>query len=119
MRKMKTLKPICASKQLIAACGLYCGACRKFRRDKCPGCHENEKATWCRIRKCCLERGFHTCAECDKNVKDCSIHTNLIGKLFALLFNSDRAACIHYICRYGEDAFAEKMASDETMTIKK
>lgn len=115
----KPLNPITVDHQLIAACGLYCGACRKYRSGKCPGCHRNGKATWCKIRKCCLEKGYHTCAECDKDVKDCRIHNNLVGKVFAFLFNSDRAACIRYIRSQGEEAFAEKMASDETMTIKK
>ena len=28
---------------MVAACGLYCGACKKYRMGKCTGCHENEK----------------------------------------------------------------------------
>ena len=28
----------------IAACGLYCGACKKKRMGKCPGCHNPQ--TW-------------------------------------------------------------------------
>ena len=105
--------------QQIAACGLYCGACKKFLNGKCPGCKENEKASWCKIRKCCQEKGFHTCAECDKDVKECKIHNNFVGKIFAFLFNSDRAACIRYIRENGEDAFAEKMAKDQQMTMKR
>ena len=105
--------------QQIAACGLYCGACKKFLNGKCPGCKENEKASWCKIRKCCQEKGFHTCAECDKDVKECKIHNNFVGKIFAFLFNSDRAACIRYIRENGEDAFAEKMEKDQQMTMKR
>ena len=33
--------------------------------------------------------------------------------------NSDRAACIRYIRENGEDAFAEKMAKDQQMTMKR
>ena len=66
-----------------------------------------------------MEKGFHTCAECDKDVKECRIHNNLIGKLFAFLFNSDRSACIHYIKDYGDDAFAKIMFDDSQMTMKK
>ena len=113
------MKRITNDPQHIAACGLYCGACRKFLNGKCPGCKENEKASWCKIRKCCRERGIHTCAECDKDVKECKIHNNLVGKLFAFLFNSDRAACIHFIKEHGEDAFAKTMADDSQMTMKK
>ena len=105
--------------QQIAACGLYCGACKKFLNGKCPGCKENEKASWCKIRKCCQEKDLHTCAECDKDVKECKIHNNFVGKIFAFLFNSDRAACIRYIRENGEDAFAEKMAKDQQMTMKR
>ena len=105
--------------QQIAACGLYCGACKKFLNGKCPGCKENGKASWCKIRKCCQEKGFHTCAECDKDVKECKIHNNFVGKIFAFLFNSDRAACIRYIRENGEDAFTEKMAKDQQMTMKR
>ena len=112
------MKEITNSPQQIAACGLYCGACKKFLDGKCPGCKENEKASWCKIRKCCQEKGFHTCAECDKDVKECKIHNNFVGKIFAFLFNSDRAACIHYISKHGEEAFAEKMAKDKQMTMK-
>lgn len=41
-------KTITASTDHIAACGLYCGACRKYLNDKCPGCRQNDRATWCK-----------------------------------------------------------------------
>ena len=113
------MKEMTNNSQQIAACGLYCGACKKFLNGKCPGCKENEKASWCKIRKYCLEKGYHTCAECDKDVKECKIHNNFVGKIFAFLFNSDRTACIHYIHEHGEEAFAEMMAKDQQMTIKR
>lgn len=52
------------------------------------------------------------------DVTECKIHNNFVGKIFAFLFNSDRAACIRYIRENGENAFAEKMAKDQQMTIK-
>ena len=64
-------------------------------------------------------KGIHTCAECEKDVKECKIHNNFVGKLFAFLFNSDRAACIHYIREHGEESFAKKMTEDKQMTMKK
>ncbi len=103
----------------IGACGLYCGACRKHLRGKCPGCHQNENATWCNIRKCCQENGFHTCAECAKDVKECKLHNNFIGKVFAFVFRSDRAACIRYIRENGEQAYAEEMERRGQQTMKK
>ena len=113
------MKEITVDTKKIAACGLYCGACKKNRMGKCPGCHENEKASWCKIRKCCIEKGFHTCAECEMDVKDCRLHNNLIGKFFAFVFRSDRPACIRYIRENGEQAFAEEMTKRGEQTMKK
>ena len=73
----------------------------------------------CRMRQGCEGLQVHTCAECDKDVKDCKIHNNFVGKIFAFLFNSDRAACIRYILENGEEAFAEKMAKEKQMTMKR
>lgn len=112
-------KPITTSIEHIAACGLYCGACRKYLNEKCPGCRLNNKATWCKIRQCCIEKGFHSCADCTMNAKDCKIHNNVIGKIFAFLFNSDRAACIRYIQAYGCEAFAEEMTRRKAQTMRK
>lgn len=103
----------------IAACGLYCGACRKYIKGVCPGCHQNEKASWCKIRQCCQNKGYATCAQCEMNVKECKIHSNFIGKVFAFLFNSDRAACIRYIKENGAEAFAQEMAQRKMQTIKR
>ncbi len=112
-------KTITASTEHIAACGLYCGACRKYLNGKCPGCRLNKKATWCKIRQCCIEKGLHSCADCTMNVKDCKIYNNVIGKIFAFLFNSDRAACIRYIQINGYKDFAEEMTILKAQTIRK
>ncbi len=113
------MKEITIDAKMVAACGLYCGACKKYRMGKCPGCHKNEKASWCKIRKCCIEKGFHTCAECEMDVKDCRLHNNLIGKFFAFVFRSDRPACIRYIRENGEQAFAEEMTKRGEQTMRK
>lgn len=112
-------KEIVVSTSHIAACGLYCGACRKYLNGKCPGCRQNEKATWCKIRQCCIEKDYRSCADCTKNVKVCKIHNNVIGKIFAFLFNSDRAACIRYIQTNGYEAFAEEMTRRKAQTMRK
>lgn len=125
------MKEITADTKMIAACGLYCGACRKYRMGKCPGCNTpnadnpdlgqplNKWLQRCKIRKCCKEKGFHTCAECEKDVKECHIHNNLIGKIFAFIFRSDRAACIRYIRENGEQSFAEEMTRRGEQTMRK
>ena len=100
-------------------CGLYCGACRKFLAEKCSGCKPNKKATWCKIRSCCQENKFNTCAECSHDVRECKLFSNWISKVFAFLFNSDRSACISYIKEQGEQAFAEEMTKRKCQTIRR
>lgn len=113
------MKEVEAHKELIAACGLYCGACRKYLVGKCPGCRINEKASWCKIRTCVHRNGYHSCAECAKEVSGCKTYSNLIGKIFAFIFRSDRPACIRYIRENGEQAFAEEMARRKAQTMRK
>lgn len=113
------MKQITADTGHIAACGLYCGACRKYLADKCSGCKDNKKAEWCKIRSCCLANGYSTCAGCSKDVANCSKFSNLIGKVFAFLFNSDREACIRYIKENGEQAFAKEMSERKCQTMKR
>lgn len=77
-----------ASKDLIAFCGLYCGACsfkvaydtnnrvhlnfmpEKYAEYKdaeiqfCPGCRLDNHHSGCKIRACAIEKGFSYCSEC-------------------------------------------------------
>ncbi len=112
------MKPIVSSSQLIGACGLYCGACRKYLKDKCPGC-QKAKSHCCPIGQCCIRQGFHTCADCHIDANQCKTYNNIISRLFRFLFNSDRATCIRYIRRHGEQAFADRMTMYEQMTMKR
>ncbi len=116
---MMLMKQIDADVRKIAACGLYCGACRKHLAGKCNGCRLNERAKWCKIRTCCMANGFDTCAECGHDVSDCRLFSNWIGRVFAFLSNSDRPACIRYIKEHGDRAFAEEMAKRKCQTIKR
>lgn len=95
----------------VAFCGLYCGACRMYLRERCPGCRENMKAGWCRIRACCLDKRFNSCADCAdfNDVNDCGKFNNAISKIFALVFRSNRRACIQQIRDRGLDGHAEIM----------
>ncbi len=113
------MKPVENNAELIAGCGLYCGACRKHLSGKCPGCRENESASWCKIRKCVYGQGFRTCAECGMNVTECKVYSNFMAKVFAFIFRSDRPACIRFIKEHGEQAFAEEMTQRKCQTIKK
>lgn len=96
---------------LVAFCGLYCGACRAFLSGHCPGCRENTKAAWCKIRVCCMDNKYTTCADCREfeDVNDCKKFNNLISKTFALVFRSNRRACIEQIRTGGIEKHAEIM----------
>ena len=115
------MKSIVTDKDLVAYCGLYCGACRKYLQDKCPGCHKNEKASWCQVRSCGIENNYSSCADCAEysNPNDCKKFNNFISKLFGLIFKSDRAACIQKIKNSGIEEFAKFMAEQGTQTIKR
>ncbi len=115
------MKPIIADKSLVAYCGLYCGACKKHLSGSCPGCHENSKASWCKIRSCNIEHSYSSCAECKEfsNPMDCRKFNNFFSKVFALIFKSDRAACIARIRETGYEEFAKYMAENGLQSVRK
>jgi hypothetical protein len=115
------MKEIKADMSLIARCGLYCGACGRYLKEKCPGCAKNEKATWCGIRKCCAEKKYDSCADCStyKDPMQCSLFNNFMSKLFGFIFRSDRKACIESIRKNGVKKYAALMAEKKLQTIKR
>jgi hypothetical protein len=116
-----TMKEIQSNPDLVAYCGLYCGACRSYLKGRCPGCHENEKAKWCKIRTCCMENEFVTCADCTEfaDPDDCRKFNNLLAKLFGLVFRSDRRACVYEIREVGIDGYAQFMTDHKLQSIKR
>ena len=113
-------KEIITDKNLVAYCGLYCGACRAYLKRKCQACKDNEKASWCKVRKCCIENNFTSCADCNiKLLEECKYFNNFMAKLFGFIFRSDRTACINRIKKIGYDAFAQEMAESKRQTIKR
>jgi hypothetical protein len=118
--KTATLKPIVPDKNLIAFCGLYCGACRGYLKGSCPGCKDNVKASWCKIRQCCMENNLASCADCQTvELQDCKNYNSYISKVIGVILNSDRAACINRIKETGYDQFAVEMAESKRQTIKR
>lgn len=115
------MKQIVEDKKLIAHCGLYCGACRKFLQEKCPACHYNAKASWCQIRTCNIEHNYATCAECKEfsNPMDCKKYNNFFSKVMGFVFRSDRNECITFIKQNGLDNFANYMTHNKIMVFKK
>ena len=110
-----------ANPELVAYCGLYCGACRSYLKGKCPGCRKNEKASWCKVRTCCTDKNISSCASCDSfdNLNDCKKFNNIFAKFFELVFRSDRIACIRQIRAQGLDIHAKIMAENKQQTTKK
>ncbi len=115
------MREVKADKAFVAYCGLYCGACGAYLKEKCKGCHENAKASWCKVRACCIERGYATCAECTEFAEagDCRKFNNVISKLFGFIFSSDRAACIRQVKEIGVEGHAKRMAEAKQHTIKR
>ncbi|NLG65462.1 MAG: DUF3795 domain-containing protein [Actinobacteria bacterium] len=107
--------------ELVASCGLYCGACKSYLRGKCQGCHQNVKATWCKIRSCCGDQGIQSCASCSEypDPMTCRKFNNFMAKVFRVVFRSDRAACIDQIKQLGLEGHARAMAARGSQTIKR
>lgn len=115
------MREIEANPELVAYCGLYCGACGAYRKGRCPGCHENEKAAWCKVRSCCRDEEFASCADCGQfsDPNDCKKFNNFFSKLFGLIFRSDRAACIKQIRNLGIEGHAANMAETKRQSMKR
>ena len=118
---MTTPQPLVPDTALIAYCGLYCATCRSYIKGKCPGCAKNEKATWCKTRTCCIDNSYGSCADCTThaNAMDCKKFNNVIAKVFSVVFNSDRKACLDMIKTSGRDGFAAYMAQNHLQTLKR
>lgn len=114
------MKKIIADKELISYCGLYCGACKRYLKKKCPGCVENEKASWCKVRTCCLKNHYKSCVVCKKhkNVKNCKKFNNFLAKAFGCIFGNDRTKSIKMMKEHDCEHFAKEMAKQKRMTPK-
>jgi len=115
------MKEIVSNPAMVAYCGLYCGACGRYLKGGCPGCHDNQKAKWCKVKRCCTENRYLSCADCSQyqNPMDCRKFNNIMAKLFALVFKSDRAACIGQIRRIGVQGHADEMTRQKRQSLRK
>ncbi len=115
------MKDIVADASLVTKCGLYCGACKAYLKGKCEGCAETLKKAKCKIRNCCVEHNYTTCADCETytDTSKCKKMNGGIDRFFSLIFRYDRAAGIQMVRKQGAEAFAEKMTADKSMWIKK
>jgi hypothetical protein len=110
-----------ADEDLVAYCGLYCGECGKLKKGRCPGCAENEKASWCKVRTCCIEHDYSSCADCREfdDLKDCRKLNNFMAKTFAVIFRSDRNGSLRRIREVGRKEYAREMVNMGKMSYKK
>jgi hypothetical protein len=106
---------------LVSPCGLYCGACYKLKKGKCPGCADNNNASWCKIRVCTKTKDISTCADCIDfpNVHECEKFNNIFSKFFYYFLKSDRRASLQRIREIGIPAYAKKMEEMKAQVIKR
>ena len=108
-----------ADAALVACCGLYCGACGAFLKGRCQGCRENARAGWCKVRACCLERGYASCADCADHADPatCGKFDNFVARAIGLVLRSDRRACVLKARELGSDGYAAFMAGQRAQTF--
>ena len=115
------MKTITSNIAMVAYCGLYCGACGSYLKGRCSGCHDNRKASWCKVRTCCMERGYSSCADCRDfdDPQQCGKYNNFISKIVGFVLRSDRVACIRQIKAIGIQGHADTMTKRQQQTIRK
>jgi hypothetical protein len=115
------MREVTADPALVACCGLYCGACGSFLKEKCEGCQKSGKNSWCQVKKCANKKGISTCAQCLEypNPSDCKKFNNFISKIFGFILKSDRPACLREIRASNLQAYAEKMAGLKQHSIRR
>jgi hypothetical protein len=116
---------IIGNEQLISYCGLYCKACPAFTSGKCDGCRVNSEKSAvyyrkCKVKPCCIENGFFTCADCTKytSTKDCKKYNPLLLKIAAWVESSDRSKAIEMIKAKGRAEFLAYMEDKNWVAIK-
>lgn len=98
----------------IAACGLFCTNCGRFKVGKCKGCAVAPAFASCPIRACCGERNIPHCGQCadfpaPRDYRACGKIHNWISRIFAFIFKSDRPGALAMLRDQGTDAYlAEK-----------
>ena len=107
--------------RLISYCGLYCGACSSFKKGSCPGCARNEKARWCKVRKCNIDKELRSCADCKEfpTINDCQKFNSFAAKIFGIVFNTDRRRGIAFIKYEGYPLYAQNMIGIDRVCLKR
>lgn len=68
-----------------------------------------------------MENEYSSCAQCKdfSDPNDCAKFNNLMAKVFALIFKSNRPACIAQIKELGIEGHADKMTELKSQSIKR
>ena len=118
---MRDEQEIIVDESLVAYCGLYCGACPRYLKGKCPGCRTTSKSSWCKVKPCNTENGWRSCAECTQHedVAACAKYNPLIIRIGEFVSRTSRRAGIQMIKGKGFSAFSQHMANHKLVSIKK
>ena len=73
------------------------------------------------MKKCCVENGYFTCANCEKYncVSDCKIFSPLFFRFGEFIGGISRKKGIEKIKKDGIEAFAEFMAKNKLIAMKR
>ena len=120
-----TDKQIIKDENLIAYCGLYCGACPTYISGKCEGCRGNSAKCavlykQCKVRPCCADNVFFTCADCTiyASTKECKKYNPLLLKIASWIESSDRSKAIEMIKTKGRAEFLTFMTDRNWVCFK-
>jgi hypothetical protein len=93
----------------VGCCGAYCRTCKPYKDGHCKGCKlgyasgERDLAkARCRIKVCCITRGYQSCADCP-DLDTCDIIGSFHGKKGYKY--RKYAESIAFICRHGYEEF--------------
>jgi hypothetical protein len=104
----------------IAACGLFCTNCRRFKSNKCPGCQVAPPFKSCPVRKCCNDQGITDCGQCaefaaPRDYRECKKLNNMISKVIGFFTGSDRVAACAMLRDQGRDQYMHHKAAPGKM----
>ena len=76
-------------------------------------------ATWCKVRTCCKNNDFATCAQC-KDHEDpdtCKKFNNFFSRMIGFFLRSDRQACVLRVREIRPEEYAKEMAANCRQTM--
>jgi hypothetical protein len=122
---METTNQIITDERLISYCGFYCGACPKFLKGECQGCKGDSPEcavgyNSCKVRPCCINNGYSSCAECKKydSVSDCKDYNPLMIRFGQFITRTNRRKGIEMIKEKGAVGFMKFMIDKRWVTVK-